>query len=420
MASEYTRYLADLFTKLNEIEKKNFLAYIIQHMRDDNKSRLQELPPSKTFALMTKFLEEENLINFGNSDLLISAFESVKRDDLAVLLAFNDMDLNNSGSAKRARYDSLTSKTSSKTTVKINDLLVDLSFKPHKFQLALAQLGCDRVNNVIVVRTGAGKTLISAIICKYWHTFYNKQKKLKKFKVAFIVPTRFLANQQCNTYGKAFDSCLLQEVNDKANEEKIYEYFENKSIIFLTAQKFINTLNKDYFKMADFDIIVFDEVHHCDLLHPYNQIMKIYFTEKLNNSSEKLCPLIIGLTASLGTGDVSQPVKHLIKLCSNLDCKEISCIKDEENQADLEKNIPSVLDDKLELISQTNEFSIVQSNIKDCMLKIASTCNIDGFEIRSRNLGKPEFETYLSILREVAAERSDSNQLLQFIYFFLF
>jgi len=83
--------------------------------------------------------------------------------------------------------------------IEINGVKVDLKFKPHKFQIKLAQLGCQGINNIVCVRTGSGKTLIAAMICKYW------AQKLGpgNFHAAFIVPTRYLANQQMSAFHMA-------------------------------------------------------------------------------------------------------------------------------------------------------------------------------------------------------------------------
>ena len=405
MPSEYTKYACDLYIKLNDTEKQSLLYCLIQHMTPDNKKKLLELSSSKAFILVIDFLESYNLISSSNSDLLISAFESVNRDDLAKLLAFNEMELNIS--AKRARLNSTPIKSVT-TSVIINNLSLELNFKPHKFQLSLAQLGCDRVNNVIVVRTGSGKTLVSVLICKYWQTFFQKQKTPKDFKAVFVVPTRFLANQQSSVFEKAFHKECLQEINEKADEKKIFEFHQSKSILFLTAQKLINTLKQGYFKVTDLDVIIFDEVHHCDLKHPYNQIMKIYFEEKLTNQSKNF-PLVIGLTASLGVGDKSKPLEHLIQLCSNLDCKEIAWLSDKQDQDDLEENIPSVINDNIETLRRSNEFEAIQSKVKSCMLSIASTCKLDGVTLKAKMIGEPEFESFLSNTRESVAANCDSN-----------
>ncbi len=388
--SDYIQYLCDEFLlRLTESEKKGLINFLVKHLRNDNKIKLKELPASKAIIVILNFLYEQKLIDLNNSDILISAFESINRNDFAMKIALKDITCSN------------TNNTNSKTKVNINNHVIDLNFKPHDFQLKLAQNGCDRLNNIIVVRTGSGKTLISAIICKYWQTV-NKSRAIK---VAFIVPTRYLANQQCSVFEKAFDKECLQEVGEKANEKKINEYFKTKSILFLTAQKLINTLNENHFELSDFDILIFDEVHHCDLDHPYNKIMLIYLNEKLKN---RKLPLIIGLTASLGTGTGKlNPLTYLISLMANLECKHISWVSDKNDLDDLNRNIPSALDDNLCLVSPDTNLIDSEKEIISSILKIAKLCAID-LNNHIERIGRPDFDSYISDKRLsiLASQRS--------------
>ena len=338
--SDYVTYLCkEFFNKLSQTEKKDLIIYLTSNLRNDNKQLLQSRSDSEVFFNIVSVLEKKQNLSPSNSDLLIKAFEFINKKDFALQLTNYDLNIKNQIKSPK---NISTAPIVTNFIIKVNDQDIELKFKPHNFQLSLAKHSFNRINNIIVVRTGSGKTLISAVICRYWFTIYSKQNRIKNFKVAFIVPTRYLANQQCKIFEKAFDTTVLQEVNEKACEKKIHEYFKSKSIIFLTAQKLINTLNQNYFRLSDFTILIFDEVHHCDDNHPYNQIMSFYFKEKIQNSAIEL-PLVIGLTASLGNGTGNtDSVLHLLRLCSNLDCKEISAISDQSDLKDLETNIPSI------------------------------------------------------------------------------
>lgn len=83
--------------------------------------------------------------------------------------------------------------------VLLNDLYVELGFLPYKFQITLTKLGCLGHNNIICVQPGSGKTLIAAMICKYW------AKKLGEhdFHAAFVVSTRKQARQQLDAFKMA-------------------------------------------------------------------------------------------------------------------------------------------------------------------------------------------------------------------------
>ena len=301
---------------------------------------------------------------------------------------------------------------------KINIKNVELNFKPYEFQVKLAENSIKRLNNIICVRTGSGKTLIAALACKYWYTIRKKKKNLDSFRVAFIVPTRFLAQQQCQAFEKAFDKNELHWVEGKDGPDKINNMFLTKKVVFLTAQKFLNTIQlENNLKIFDFDIIVVDECHHTTLEHPYKNIMNIYFKEKLENenlgSSHK--PLIIGLSASLGVGK-KDPVgiTHLIKLCANLDCKKISSLlNDEEGSIELETNIPSPLNDQIIYSDRGSEFDELEGYIKEIMQAIGEHVDI---RFDTKKIGEPEFENILALEKDDAEKNGDHTKSIVLKY----
>lgn len=66
----------------------------------------------------------------------------------------------------------------------------------------------------------------------------------------------------------------------------------------MTAQIFYNLQKDGTLKTSDFSCIIFDEVHKCKGEHVYVRLVKDYY----NKSGSKLKPLLVGLTASIGTG----------------------------------------------------------------------------------------------------------------------
>ena len=92
----------------------------------------------------------------------------------------------------------------------------------------------------------------------------------------------------------------------------------------------------------DFSLLIFDECHHTDKGHPYNDIMLRYLEIQFPSRGgrhqtikEKL-PQIIGLTASLGVGKArnkDEAQEHILQLCANLDCSVIVTV--EKNKKDL-------------------------------------------------------------------------------------
>lgn len=97
-------------------------------------------------------------------------------------------------------------------------------------------------------------------------------------------------------------------------------------------------------KIAEFDLVVFDECHHTDQSHYYNLIMQDFFFYKYEENRRSR-PLILGLTASpvkqkvdnSASTDITVDIKDkLQKLADNLYSKYV-CIS-ERHINELEKN----------------------------------------------------------------------------------
>jgi endoribonuclease Dicer len=54
-----------------------------------------------------------------------------------------------------------------------------------------------------------------------------------------------------------------------------------------------NALNESFLSLQDINLIIFDECHHTIGGHPYNQIMRFYFSAMIEDR-----PKIFGMTAS--------------------------------------------------------------------------------------------------------------------------
>lgn len=151
------------------------------------------------------------LTKLGRPDLVAWLHD----EELSSLLSGLDMAEMVTGSGSKTSSALTTTSSSTKASsiesssqkhlVDINGVRVSLKFRPHKFQVNLSKNGCDGLNNIVCVRTGSGKTLIAAIICKYWCQKLGDER----FHAAFIVPTRYLANQQMNAFIMAgFEVCF--------------------------------------------------------------------------------------------------------------------------------------------------------------------------------------------------------------------
>lgn len=107
-------------------------------------------------------------------------------------------------------------------------------------------------------------------------------------------------------------------------------------MIVLTAQILVDALKSRRVAIDDFSLLIFDECHHTDKGHPYNDIMLRYLEIQFPSRGgrhqtikEKL-PQIIGLTASLGVGKArnkNEAEEHILQLCANLDCSVIVTVE---------------------------------------------------------------------------------------------
>ena len=215
------------------------------------------------------------------------------------------------------------------------------------YQEELSRSAIKGDNCIICAPTGSGKTITAAYICK---TIRDKHIATQKdFKALFIVCIRNLVTQQKEAFHKVFSAEEDHVVDALDPTLSIKAMMGRCDIIMLTAQTFVNELvasdieraknpNHNGLEIKDFDMLIFDECHHTNLKHPYNQCMRIYQRDK--RSKRGKLPQIIGMTASLGVGEKENPVEHYIKICANLDCKTIQHVTDPENEKALLQECP--------------------------------------------------------------------------------
>lgn len=105
----------------------------------------------------------------------------------------------------------------------------------------------------------------------------------------------------------------------------------------MTAQILVDALKSRRVAINDFSLLIFDECHHTDKGHPYNDIMLKYLEIKFPSRGcgpaeavKERLPQIIGLTASLGVGKArnkNEAQEHILQLCANLDCSVIVTVE---------------------------------------------------------------------------------------------
>ncbi|KAI6183217.1 Restriction endonuclease and DNA RNA helicase domain containing protein [Aphelenchoides bicaudatus] len=214
-------------------------------------------------------------------------------------------------------FDSLDTPYDPMDTINIPKIC-KLSKQPlnlREYQKELVRQAVNGENVLISAPTGSGKTFVSVQIMR--ERFYSALESGSKFKVLFIVPTRVLVEQQAIVMQNYFGH-KLKVVN-------------SADIIVLTPQLMVNLLqNKpvaDYeqVRFENFSLIIFDECHRATEKHPYNEILKMYHDTKTTINVE--LPQIIGLTASIGTGDakdIRETMVYTAKICANLNARTVA------------------------------------------------------------------------------------------------
>ncbi|XP_073244353.1 ATP-dependent RNA helicase DHX58-like isoform X3 [Porites lutea] len=171
----------------------------------------------------------------------------------------------------------------------------------------------------------------------------------KKGRVVFIVSTVNLVLQQKERFDYFFGGKYsVGEISGANSTEIPLKYLlQDHNVVVMTAQILVNALNNENkdqrVELKDISLLLFDECHHANKEHPYNNIMGTYLALKSQPGYQHSLPQIVGLTASLGAGRAPSRDKaeeHIILVSANLDAEAISTVR--ENRAELQKyaNIP--------------------------------------------------------------------------------
>lgn len=136
-------------------------------------------------------------------------------------------------------------------------------------------------NAIVVLPTGAGKTLIAAAVVK--HAVMSNPNRPKAL---FLVPTCMLVRQQ---------TAVLREETGL----NVVEFMRGRpaptdfDVIVSTPAAFINVMNlAPHLSLGNFSHVTFDEVHHTSKNHPY-----ITIAESIELTEQPV--RVLGLSATL-------------------------------------------------------------------------------------------------------------------------
>ena len=139
-------------------------------------------------------------------------------------------------------------------------------------------------NTLVVLPTGLGKTIISAMLIDY------RLEKYPNSRILFLAPTKPLINQHLRTFSDLM-SIRLDIASGSISRSERGKIYERAQLVFATPQTIENDMEKGIIDFTSFSLLIVDEAHHTIGNYSYVKIAKQY-------SEKALHPLVLGLTAS--------------------------------------------------------------------------------------------------------------------------
>ena len=159
---------------------------------------------------------------------------------------------------------------------------------PRQYQLAIVKDAVEK-NALVVLPTGLGKTLVSALSAAYL------LERNPEMRVLIMAPTRPLVQQHKESFLHVLnlDEASLVSMTGEIPPQEREQLWTQGQVFFTTPQIVENDIALERLILRDFCLVVFDEAHRAVKDYAYTAIARHYM-------NRGVYPLLLGLTASPG------------------------------------------------------------------------------------------------------------------------
>jgi ERCC4-related helicase len=118
---------------------------------------------------------------------------------------------------------------------------------------------------------------------------------MSKPNVIFVVDKLNLVLQQKKRFEEYLTNYRTSHITGADAESQYVPLkilLKEDDIVVLTAQILVDALKDKTVRITDISLLVFDECHHANKNHAYNQIMQAYLDLKINGGETKTLPQV--------------------------------------------------------------------------------------------------------------------------------
>ncbi|GAP82698.2 putative RNase3 domain-containing protein [Rosellinia necatrix] len=181
----------------------------------------------------------------------------------------------------------------------VGDALIISS--PREYQTELFERAKQK-NIIAVLDTGAGKTLIAALLLRHIvEQELDDRQAGKDHRLAFFLVDKVaLVHQQYRVLETNLDfpmDSFTGESSAAIYTQEFWDQIRNeKTVVVCTAEILHRCLWHSFIRMEHVNLLIFDEAHHAKKNHPYARIIKDFYATFEKSHSKR--PRILGMTAS--------------------------------------------------------------------------------------------------------------------------